>query len=135
MNREGAAEKIHPLAHADQPEALSGNVLRVEPAPLIGNAQQQAAVAALQIDGCVGRAAVPDDVMKPLLHDAVEAQRHVRLHFAGDVVVLELNSDPMLRGHIATESLKGRHEPHRLEPRGVKLVRQMVEIAGDVAGA
>ena len=80
--------------------------------------------------GLIG-AAVPGDVAKRFLDDAVDAERDVHRNAGGDVAVGERHMDTLLRGDLAAVAAEARHESQRFQLRRMQLMRESIDVAGD----
>lgn len=132
MNDDLAADEADALAHANQAESAALAVARQETHALIGNLQRQPVVLARDPHQRALRAAVFDDVVQRFLRDSVQTERCVGAHANRHVAVRELHRDVMLERRITAERFERRHQADCAELGRVELVRQPVDVAGDL---
>ena len=73
-----------------------------------------------------------DDILQGFLQDAVETQGDFRWQRPRDVLEVNVNRDAMPIGQLFAEPSRRSFQPEELEPRGVKAVRQRLNISRNI---
>ena len=126
---------IDALAHAHKAKSCPFERVRLKADALIGNLQVEVALLDREPDGGPAGAAVFGDVVQRFLGDAVQAERRCGRHARRHAGVREIHFDVMLRAHVVADALHGLDQPEHLQPRGVELMRQLVNVARNLRGA
>ena len=135
MNGQLALQEGGALAHAGQTETLPSTAFGIETHAGVRDLQHQIFRIACQPDFGVPGVAVPDDIVQRLLRNPIEAERHVRFDVLRYDIALEHDVDGALARDVSAQELKGIDEPQGLQLRGVQLVRQIVNVRGNLAGS
>jgi len=127
------ADDFQPLFHAGQAESgPSHRLVRVKAGARILDCQDEGVVLTAQRDLGMSRPAMLDDVLQGFLQDAVETQGDFpRLRFR-DVLEVNVNRDSMPFGQLFAESRRCRFQPQEFQSRGVKGVRQRLNIGYEI---
>ena len=92
-NGDPAAEKVHPLSHADETEADVLVIRQVEPYPAIGDMQVQHVDRRGETDGRRSGTAVSNDIVQGFLHDPEDTQLNVWRNLRSDRAMSELDAN------------------------------------------
>jgi len=121
-----------PLAHALEPEPVLAP-LAVEPAPVVGDAQQRAPDER-QLDVRRARAGVLGDVREALLRDAVDRQLLLGAQAPGRAAVAKRRADARLLGEVAHLRVERGDQPVVVEHRRAQPARESQELLHRLRG-
>ena len=142
MPRPGSAVDGHvptyqfqPLSHTDQAEAAAGSGGReTETLPRIADHKIDGAVRSRQTDLETIHPAVFGRVVERLLENSKEAERDVRRQAVRHVTGREIDLHVLLSGELVAKASHCHRQAQQLEFRGVQLMREGLEIGGDLHG-
>ena len=123
------ANDFQPLLHAGQAEpGPSHRLVRVKAGARVLDCQIDGVDLTVQRDVGVSRHAMLDDILQGFLQDAVETQGDFPWQRFRDVLEVNVNRDTMPIGQLFAEPGRRRFQPQEFQSRGVKAVRQRLNI-------
>src|SRR6185436_2181929 len=118
---------------ADEPEALPGHCVDIEPDTIVANDERERGRAAGQRDRYRAGAAVLGGVHQRFLCDAEETERQIVRQQTVNAVVIERHRQPRAR-KFALQPLERRHQANQPELCRVQPVRHVANAAHDTLG-
>ena len=127
------AHDPQPFLHAGQAEPRPPHRLeRVKAGARIVDGQVDRVDVTVQSDVGVSRLAMLDDVLQGFLQDAVETQGDFRRQRFRDVLEVNVSRDTMPTRQLFAEPSHRRFQPQEFQFRGVKVVRQRLNIGHEI---
>lgn len=134
MDHQLAAKEVHTLSHAHETEPLTILRFERESHSGIGDLQLKTIARAAQPDERTLGGTVFDDVVEGLLHDAEYTERDFSRNRHRHVGMREFDLDGVLKLDVAAVTSNGGDETQGFQLRWMKLIRQSVDVGGDLTG-